>query len=225
MQNTSKRFGSDERGEWQGYQAWRPLLDEILLHRVRACGATVHLGCRVRDVVQHDNGTLSLVTDTGDFSGAWTLDATGRSRVLSRRLNVDFDSCSRPLVAQYGYVTITELQQDFSIPLIRRDSSGWEWIAQVRADQCAWVSVQTDDRKRQPPVFPKELSHCRPIGRIRGADVTWQLATTLARPGWFLLGDAAAVLDPTSSHGVLARGDVGNLRGWFDQRLPQGATG
>jgi flavin-dependent dehydrogenase len=33
--------------------------------------------------------------------------------------------------------------------------------------------------------------------------VTWRLATEVTGPGWFIVGDAAATLDPTSSHGVL----------------------
>src|SRR5260221_4170209 len=42
-----------------------------------------------------------------------------------------------------------------------------------------------------------------PTGRFRGADVTWQVADRPAGPGYFLAGDAAATLDPASSHGVL----------------------
>jgi flavin-dependent dehydrogenase len=37
----------------------------------------------------------------------------------------------------------------------------------------------------------------------RGADVTWRLAQRTAGPGWLLVDDAAAQLDPSSSHGVL----------------------
>ena len=36
-----------------------------------------------------------------------------------------------------------------------------------------------------------------------GADVTWRIARKTAGEGWFLCGDAAGVLDPSSSHGVL----------------------
>lgn len=37
----------------------------------------------------------------------------------------------------------------------------------------------------------------------KSADVTWRMARSVAGPGYFLAGDAAAVLDPSSSHGVL----------------------
>ena len=44
---------------------------------------------------------------------------------------------------------------------------------------------------------------CAPLGPERGADVTWRMAERTAGAGWFMVGDAAATLDPTSSHGVL----------------------
>ncbi|MGL4498228.1 MAG: NAD(P)/FAD-dependent oxidoreductase, partial [Planktothrix sp.] len=34
-------------------------------------------------------------------------------------------------------------------------------------------------------------------------DVTWRQVSPPAGPGYFLVGDAATVLDPASSHGVL----------------------
>ena len=41
------------------------------------------------------------------------------------------------------------------------------------------------------------------MGRSSGADVTWTLVECPASPQHFLVGDAAAVLDPSSSHGIL----------------------
>jgi hypothetical protein len=40
-------------------------------------------------------------------------------------------------------------------------------------------------------------------GRPHGADVTWTLMDHSASLQHFLVGDAAAVLDPSSSHGIL----------------------
>jgi hypothetical protein len=51
--------------------------------------------------------------------------------------------------------------------------------------------------------LPEELSSLATLGPSRGADVTWWIADRVASEGWFMVGDAAAVLDPTSSHGVL----------------------
>ena len=54
------------------------------------------------------------------------------------------------------------------------------------------VSVDTD------PLCPWSFGPA-----VRGADVTWRRASPAAGAGWFLVGDAAFVLDPASSHGVL----------------------
>lgn len=41
------------------------------------------------------------------------------------------------------------------------------------------------------------------MGSRRGADINWRVVRRPAGPGFFVAGDAAAVLDPASSHGVL----------------------
>ena len=51
--------------------------------------------------------------------------------------------------------------------------------------------------------MPEEFRLLNPQGRVRGADVTWRVITEPAGPGYFTVGDATAVLDPASSHGVL----------------------
>jgi flavin-dependent dehydrogenase len=38
---------------------------------------------------------------------------------------------------------------------------------------------------------------------MHGADVTWRIVDEPAGLGYFIVGDAAAVVDPSSSHGVL----------------------
>ena len=50
---------------------------------------------------------------------------------------------------------------------------------------------------------PPQLLDFYPDGPSRGEEVTWRISETLAKDSWFLMGDAAAVLDPASSHGVL----------------------
>ena len=50
---------------------------------------------------------------------------------------------------------------------------------------------------------PGEFLGLKPVGPPRGADVSWRLSGDLAAPGWFQVGDAAAVLEPTSANGIL----------------------
>ncbi|MEL6815602.1 MAG: hypothetical protein AAFP03_12400, partial [Cyanobacteria bacterium J06598_3] len=67
------------------------------------------------------------------------------------------------------------------------------------AGKIAGKTTQHSPQNWRPP----ELGEFEPIGITKGADVTWQIRDRLSSPGWFLLGDAAAVLDPAASHGVL----------------------
>jgi flavin-dependent dehydrogenase len=60
------------------------------------------------------------------------------------------------------------------------------------------------------------------VGRIRGADVTWRHVPASAGPGYFLTGDAAVVLDPAASHGVLRALMSGMMAGHTVRRIVSG---
>ena len=77
--------------------------------------------------------------------------------------------------------------------------------------------------------MPPEFRGLTPLAPSRGADVTWRMAAQAAGPGWFMVGDAAATLDPTSSHGVLKAIMSGMTAGHLISavlggRAPAGAT-
>jgi flavin-dependent dehydrogenase len=42
-----------------------------------------------------------------------------------------------------------------------------------------------------------------PVCSRCGIDVSWTIANPTAGPGYFLTGDAASIVDPLSSHGIL----------------------
>jgi len=47
------------------------------------------------------------------------------------------------------------------------------------------------------------FKHLAASGPVRGADVTWRVCPQAAGNGFFIAGDAAFVLDPAASQGVL----------------------
>ena len=198
-----ERFGKDDRGEWLGYQAWRPELDRILLDKSESHGAAVWQPCRARDPILEDGRLTTIETERGSVQARYFLDASGRSQCLSRKLGISSTQRSPRLCARFGYVACAEEPGPFDIPRIRRDADGWTWIARVRKDRCTWTRMRFDGIDPGPDWMPPELSGFHPAGSSSGADVTWRISDRPAGPGWFLLGDAAAVLDPASSHGVL----------------------
>ena len=92
---------------------------------------------------------------------------------------------------------------DDGIPAIVADETGWTWTAQVGPDRHHWtrLSFADDDPWRNRP--PQRFQGLTMQDRPRGADVTWRMVARPAGPGYICVGDAAAVLDPASSHGVL----------------------
>jgi flavin-dependent dehydrogenase len=103
------------------------------------------------------------------------------------------------LVARFGYATG---RFDDPTPSICADQDGWTWIAEVEPHRFQWTRV-TETHKRPDRTWIPQCLQGLETEPARSADVTWRMVKTVAGPGYFLAGDAAVVLDPSSSHGVL----------------------
>lgn len=192
-------FGSDADGPWQGFQVWRADFDEMLLQRARDLGVDVRRPCAATGVLSTGTG---VATTDGPVAARVVVDATGRARWLGRALDVPSRAHSPRLLARYGYAGgVCEARAD--APALVADAEGWTWTARVRPDVYQWTRVAFDGAQTDASWIPAEFRDLRPLGPARGADVTWRLSERVAAPGWFMVGDAAATLDPTSSHGVL----------------------
>jgi flavin-dependent dehydrogenase len=195
-------FGDDDSGPWSGFQVWRADFDALMLQRAREVGVAVRQPCAVTGPLLRDGAVAGVSTDDGPVSAAVVIDATGRTRWLGRALGVTSPGRSPRLVARYGYAEGSCPVRD-DAPALVGDASGWTWTAMVRPRTYQWTRVWFDRAKPDADWMPDELRGLTPLGRSRGADVTWRLAARVAGPGWFMVGDAAALLDPTSSRGVL----------------------
>lgn len=195
-------FGNDSAGPWSGFQVRRTEFDALLLRRAREAGVALHQPCGVTGVLSHDGLVRGVTTATGSVTAAVIIDATGRTRWLARALAIASPSRSPRLIARYGYATGCCPARD-DAPALIGDATGWTWTAMVRPRVYQWTHVCFDQVQPDPDWMPEEFNGLTPLGRSRGADVTWRLTADVARPGWFMVGDAAALLDPTSSHGVL----------------------
>lgn len=191
-------FGADAGGPWTGFQVWRQDFDALLLARARELGVDV----RQPGAIKTMEGDGVLETSAGRKRGHIAIDASGRARWLGRALGIASGRYSPPLFARYGYVR-GHCPVRATAPALVGDSEGWTWTAMVRPDTYQWTRLVFDGRRPQPGWIPDEFAGLAPLGPSRGADVTWRLAEAVARPGWFMVGDAAAMLDPTSSRGVL----------------------
>lgn len=195
-------FGRDAEGPWRGLQVWRAEFDAILLARARALGVDVRQPCRVSKPLVEGGRVAGVLTPEGAFRAPFVVDAAGGRRWLTRELGLPVVETSPRLVATYGYVKGECAARD-AAPALSADRRGWTWTARVRPGVYAWTRLDLAGRKAEADWLPPELRGLEPLGPARAADVTWRVAAPTAGPGYFLVGDAASVLDPASSHGVL----------------------
>jgi flavin-dependent dehydrogenase len=195
------RFGADERGPWLGFQAWRADFDALLLRRAVEAGASVLQPCQAVRPLLAGGRVVGVETAQGAVPAAFVVDAAGGRHWLARRLGLALSSYSPPLAVRFGYVE--GHCPAVALPLLAADDEGWTWQAEVRPGLYAWTRLPFTARPLDRAWLPLDLRGLRPRGESRGADVTWRLVPVAAGPGYFLIGDAAAVLDPASSHGVL----------------------
>lgn len=192
-------FGSDETGPWRGFQVWRADFDNLFSTRAQDLGVTVLQDCTVKDI-DLQTAKASLLTSRGLLCARIIVDSSGSARFLGRKLQIAETVYSPPLFVRYGYVTGTCEQRD-DAPLLMGNAEGWSWSARVKQRVYQWTSLKFGSTNGGS--VPEELRLLTPLGKSRGADVTWRIYEKLADSNWFIVGDAAASLDPTSSHGVL----------------------
>lgn len=195
-------YGRDESGPWLGYQVWRPDFDAMLLSRARELGVQVFQPCSAIEVLLTHGVVSGVQTSAGPMTAPIIVDASGRSHWLGTKLEIKRHEHSPSLVARYGYAegSLPELDQS---PSLVGDSTGWLWTAMIRPGLYQWTQVALDGQRHPADWRPAEFRSLTPHGPPRGADVTWRLSCRTAGPGWFLVGDAAAILDPTSAKGIL----------------------
>ena len=194
-------FGENGRGPKLGFQVVRSHFDALLLEQAKAIGVTVLQPCRAIEPIVSQGQVQGLITTQGGIEATDVVDAAGSGQWLARKLKLRTTPYSPPLQAEYGYVTGRYPERDHA-PLIASAPGGWVWITKVQPQRYQWTHLsfsQQFDVHWHPP----DLANLSPEGKTRAVDATWRLVDPAAGPGYFLVGDAAAILDPASSHGVL----------------------
>lgn len=197
-----QQFGKDETGQWMGLQAPRETFDAILLGRCKSLGVTVLQPGSAESPLMRGDRVVGVDSSGGLVRSLFVIDATGGRHWLGRKLGTEVYYASRRSLAYYGYAT-AEPDSPESFPYLEADANGWTWIARLAEESYGWVRLRFPGVRPRACKPPPMLGKCLQTGRVRGADVTWRLLPKSAGPGYFLVGDAATVLDPLSSHGVL----------------------
>jgi flavin-dependent dehydrogenase len=184
-------YGSDERGEWLGLQVDRARLHTILQKAATDLGAVLLKPLKPIAPLRQGDRIVGVQTSSGSIYARWLIDATGRKHWLADRLSLASQVHSPSVQVRFGW---TELNDDTlqGQPLLSAAPWGWDWQAPLGNGRMAWARLRVTGKQPQS-------GH----GFSYGVDLSWRIFPDCAGLGWFLLGDAASVLDPTSSHGVL----------------------
>lgn len=194
-------FGGDDNSTWTGFQTFRPNFDHLLLDKALDMGVNVIWSAKTTKPISENNRIVGIDINSDRHYSSYVIDATGIRNWLCKRLELKIDYYSDPLIAYFGYVK-GSCNKDQHLPCIIADKHGWIWTAKINEQLYQWVRLFFDKKSIEPNWLPSQFSGMKRMNHTRGSDVTWRRVSIPAGYGYFIVGDAATVLDPASSHGI-----------------------
>jgi flavin-dependent dehydrogenase len=206
----------------------RAAFDKILLDNARACGTEV-LRARVNGPLTEDGRVVGVTYEDADGKSvtaraSYVVDASGAASVIGRNVTERRYDDKMRQVALYSYYRNIRGAEGFRRGHITVESSpkGWFWFIPMDSEELGEVSLGlvtgqefTDEiRTKGAEAFYEEALSLAPnvremIGpdaqRVKPINIVRDWAYTCdkaAVPGCYLVGDAAAFLDPLLSTGV-----------------------
>ena len=207
------------------YQVWRQDFDKMLYDHARECGADAREGHEVRQVVQQGvrESLIDVATDSDEnyqIRARYVMDASGRDAFLSSKKKLKRKNDEHQSAAIFGHFLGAERRQgeDAGNISIYRFQHGWMWMIPLPDGVMSVGAVcrpaYLKQRKGRKVEFLLETLRMNAelwqrIERAKLIDnevrVTGNYSydsTCMGGPGWVLIGDAFAFLDPVFSSGV-----------------------
>ena len=207
------------------YQVWRQDFDQMLYAHARECGADAREGHEVVRVEQNGprETRLEVRTDEGRVYGIqarYLVDASGRDAFLSAKKRLRRKNDLHQSAAIFGHYRGAERRpgEDEGNISIYSFEHGWMWMiplpdgvmsvgAVCRPDYLKQRKGRTvefliETLKRNSALW-RRLERAELIGdEVRVTGNYSYDSTRMGGPGWVLIGDAFAFLDPVFSSGV-----------------------
>ncbi len=207
------------------FQVWRQDFDKMLYDHARECGADAREG---HEVVNVDQGgpreiRVDVRTDNGRsycVQARYLVDASGRDAFLSSKQKLRRKNDQHQSAAIFGHFCGAERRdgEDAGNISLYRFEHGWMWMIPLpdgvmSVGAVCWpdylkqrkgrtVEFLLDTLKLNPGLWQR-LENAELIGNeIRVAGNYSYDSTQMGGPGWVLVGDAFAFLDPVFSSGV-----------------------
>jgi|SRR5579863_5151778 len=207
------------------YQVWRQDFDKMLFDHARATGADAREGHEVVAVEQigSRHSIVDVRTEDGQLhriTAQYVVDATGRDTFLSSKKRLRRKNPEHQSAAIFGHFRGAERRpgEDAGNISIYRFEHGWMWMIPLPQDVMSIGAVcrpaYLKQRKGKTVDFlietlnrnegiRKRIEQAELIGEeVRVTGNYSYDSTRMGGPGWVLIGDAFAFLDPVFSSGV-----------------------
>jgi flavin-dependent dehydrogenase len=199
--------------------------DEMLLEQAARAGADVRQNTGVRQILHLDDGNVSLRCDGTEIHAKYLIDASGQQTVVGRHLGTR-QNANEPHLRKAAYFNhfhdvCRAPGREGGHPLIVMLDEGWFWMIPLDEHRTSVGLVIDPDIARKvqreqgipadrmlawgiarcPAVHERMIHATGPETNIIAADFSYR-CRPYAGPGYFLVGDAAAFMDPIFSTGV-----------------------
>jgi flavin-dependent dehydrogenase len=206
------------------YQVWRQDFDRMLYQHARECGADAREGHEVTAALQLGPRATRLDVRTDDgrsycLQARYLVDASGRDAFLAAKKKLRRKNRQHQSAAIFGHFrgAAARLGEDAGNISIYRFEHGWMWMiplpegvmsvgAVCRPEYLKQRKGRTVeyllDTLKQSPGLWQRMERAELIGEVRVTGNYSYDSTSMGGPGWVLVGDAFAFLDPVFSSGV-----------------------
>lgn len=207
------------------FQVWRQDFDKMLFEHARENGVDAREGSEV--VAAEQSGMretrIKVRTQNGGIYYVQTrylLDASGRDAFLASKKKIRYKNPRHQSAAIFGHFSNAEYRtgEDAGNISIYSFEHGWMWMIPLRNEMMSVGAVCCPDYLKHrrgkihdfffetlklSPALSRRLTHATLISdQVHVTGNYSYAATTIGGPGWMLVGDAFAFLDPVFSSGV-----------------------
>ncbi len=206
------------------FQVWRQDFDRMLYEHARECGADAREGHEVTAALQQGprDTRLEVRTDDGRsycLQARFLVDASGRDAFLAAKRKLRRKNRQHQSAAIFGHFrgADTRSGEDAGNISMYRFEHGWMWMIPLpdgvmsvgavcrpeylKLRKGRTVEYLLDTLKLNPGLWQR-MQRAALIGEVRVTGNYSYDSTSMGGPGWILVGDAFAFLDPVFSSGV-----------------------
>ena len=208
------------RAEGLGLNLTRRVFDAALFAQAERLGVTTHQCASLVSAVRAGSGWQIVLTsgdETISLRADRVVDASGRTSVFARRQGAQWQSHG-DLIAAVARLRSTHEGPSENLCLhVDACARGWWSVTPTRRDVIATFYASAAVKRRMhldarrwwkwgldsaPAVADRLDRTTRQLDEVRIVPAFPRLLGTMYGPDWFAIGDAAAVHDPLSGHGI-----------------------